>query len=116
MAKEKLWPLIVRIAHTSKHSVQKLIDGLHGKLDKQLITELIAQSANEEAKRAAARLLDELTLLLRPKAVSLSFRQQNMAVSFVICLLQKQLPIPSSTVDVLSDLLTHDNANIRKVD
>ncbi|CAF4961968.1 unnamed protein product [Rotaria sp. Silwood1] len=58
------------------------------------------------------KLMETLSSLL--KGNILSWRQQEMAMSFLCLLLQKHVPIPSSCIHTFVDLLVHDNIELRK--
>ncbi|CAF1537120.1 unnamed protein product [Rotaria sp. Silwood1] len=57
---------------------------------------------------------DELDFVREFVETFMSWRQQEMAMSFLCLLLQKHVPIPSSCIHTFVDLLVHDNIELRK--
>ncbi|UJR24623.1 hypothetical protein I4U23_005997 [Adineta vaga] len=136
--REKLWPLIIRMAHTTKLSTKDLIEEINKKLSDELITDVIKQTTNElsviaainlwhslesnEIKtcedgyqadfKAYTNLMETLVSLLRSDTITA--KQQKMIMSLIIIILQKQMTIPVLCIDRFLDFLIHENVELRK--
>ncbi|CAF1560656.1 unnamed protein product [Rotaria magnacalcarata] len=140
---EKLWPSIASMKHAMKLSTQNLINCIMEKMYRRYNTVAIIEDTNEISRQAAINLwhsLDSDELELRKgmhdernqtnicsytnlieKLTSLFYsdtltcRQQIMTMTFILFLLQKQLPIPLSCIRTIVDFLIHENIDIRKI-
>jgi len=54
--KEKLWPIMARMAHGTKSSTQNLIGAIHKKICEEFFTQVIIQCVDEISTHAAAAL------------------------------------------------------------
>ncbi|CAF3619241.1 unnamed protein product [Rotaria socialis] len=139
---EKLWPSIARTMHATKTSTQNLIDQIVKRISKLFNTPAIIEDTNDTSIRAAAalwrplepkemetcdkireernqqniqsykNLMKTLNSLLNDDR--LAWRQQERTITFICLLLQRCVPIPLSCVRTFTDLLVHDNSELRK--
>ncbi|CAF1048161.1 unnamed protein product [Adineta steineri] len=137
--KEKLWLSIAQMAPTNKSTIQHLIENITKKIYKTFVMEVIIQNTNEISIQAAAllwhpletnemkrreeynkndiesynNLMERLCSFIK-NDTSITWRQQKTTISLLCLLLQKNVPIRSSCIQIFVDLLLHDNIQLRK--
>ncbi|CAF3866966.1 unnamed protein product [Rotaria sordida] len=139
---KKLWPSIVHRSHTKKISLQRLIQEMKKKIEKEFVTIPLIDDTNQISRHAATtlwrslepneieigiqfrekrhemniqsynHLIDTLCSLLNDE--TLIWGQKKMAMSFLCLLLQKQVSIPSLCIETCLNFLIHDNIELRK--
>ncbi|CAF1171345.1 unnamed protein product [Rotaria sordida] len=139
---KKLWPSIVHRSHTKKISLQRLIQEMKKKIEKEFVTIPLIDDTNQISRHAATtlwrslepneieigiqfhekrhemniqsynHLIDTLCSLLNDE--TLIWGQKKMAMSFLCLLLQKQISIPSLCIETCLNFLIHDNIELRK--
>ncbi|CAF1508051.1 unnamed protein product [Didymodactylos carnosus] len=139
---EKLWPSLAQVT-VKKPTTQRLIDCILETIGGLYDTQAIIEDTNEESTKAAEKiwrpmfreelkrrdeirqerndsniraytnLMENLSSLLAGD--QLTWRQQEMAMSFMEILLQRRVPLPLSCVKIMIDLLVHDNVELRKI-
>ncbi|CAF0736207.1 unnamed protein product [Didymodactylos carnosus] len=139
---EKLWPALARVT-VKKPTAQRLIDHINETIGKQFDTQSLIEDTNDESIKAAEKiwrpltgkeleqrneirqkrnddnvkaytnLMENLNSLLTGD--QLTWRQQEMTMSFMWLLLQRRVPLPLPCIKTFVDLLVHDNVELRKI-
>ncbi|CAF1141433.1 unnamed protein product [Adineta ricciae] len=138
----KIWPLMVKINHTNRLSIQNLIERIRQNVEKDFeplelsldighdaqcaAVDLWHELENDELERSQQirerqresnlqsyhHLIDTLHSLLRDE--TLTWGQEKIAMSFLHLLLRKDVPLSASCVKTCVDFLIHDNAELRE--
>ncbi|CAF1329744.1 unnamed protein product [Adineta steineri] len=139
---EKLWPLIVRLNHTNKISIQNLIKSIQRRIENEFKSQSLIYKIDNKSQSIATHLwrqletneieigneirekrhkinfqsyynlIDTLNLLLREEI--LTWGQKKIAMSFLCLLIRKDTTISLSTIEISVDFLIHDNAELRQ--
>ncbi|CAF3400805.1 unnamed protein product [Rotaria socialis] len=121
---EKLWPSIARTMHATKTSTQNLIDQIVKRISKLFNTPAIIEDTNDTSIRAAAALWRPLEPKemetcdkIREERNQQNIQSYNNLMKTLNSLLNDDrlcVPIPLSCVRTFTDLLVHDNSELRK--
>lgn len=107
--KEKLWPLIARMAHANKQSISNLYKNIYEKIKKKFVTESIIHSQTDI--QPYQNLMETLSRLVENG----TWTQQKITMSLLCLLLQRNVLIPLSCVKTFVDFLVHENIELREV-